>query len=236
MIIVSVPNTDWAPNFNFVIMPFFRLNFNDDLGAIPQDKGIAGSYNVNAPDSLRNFAYSDKKVGLWIPDGINLRHQAKFTDMLDFSDASYPYLVVSDRFLSLLTSFRLPEYQVFPLNVFKKEKVVRYNIFISKQYFAEYVDFEHSEFFTFEYDTKTRTPVQFKNSTEFWDLYHKMNEHIYLKGAQVNLNTNAVVHDLFRLPRGLSQANYCVSEPLANAVIQAKLTGVKFEEYSGMIW
>ena len=114
-------------------MNYFYLNTDPyQTGGVPQEKHFKGPYNALAPNALWKFAHDPTMKELWVPEAFELRHQARFTDICCFNLASFPYLIVSEKFHQILATFRLPEHQVFTTNLVKREKSIRYYIYISK--------------------------------------------------------------------------------------------------------
>lgn len=181
-------------------MPYYKLDFNPEAMAfVPQDDGIIGTYNVNAPNSLRHFKFNDQLEDLWVPEGMKFRYHAKFTDILLFTSIGHPYLILSEALLRVISTLQIPKHQVFPLKVIKREKVVQYNIFISKATFAEYLDFAHSDFFTGNRKANSQEVIKIKDASEFWRIYEQMDEFNYLSATKIELNTNVIEYDIFRL-------------------------------------
>lgn len=214
-------------------MKYYKLKFNiAEQGYVPQDKEIIGQYNFDAPNAFRHFHYNDNLESLWVPSGIMLRHQAKYSDFLNLNNAPNPYLVLSSRLFKLISDYRLPNHQTFNLSIVKREKSVNYIIFISKVCFAEYLDFNTCQFYTYNFDAvqgpHNKTPIKISNAQTYWEILNNTVPPLYLGGTNIALDTSAIEYDIFRLPRALGGANYIVSETLAEAVNQAGFTGIQF--------
>lgn len=213
-------------------MNYFQLAFApEELGFVPQDSGTTDEYEQNHPDSVRR-AYDRHPIGnLLLPAGIKFRPQSKFTDVLRLIEVGFPFLVVSDRFLEIILRFRLPEPEVFrPLSVYKRTKKVDYNIIIAILRFPEYVVFNHTEVIKKEHFTGKVESLYLNSPEEYRRLeagidYSKE----YLTMYNFQLNTAAIQHDMFLLPRACGIARYIVSEAFVAAVREAKLTGIAFD-------
>jgi hypothetical protein len=217
------------------LMKYYKLEHNiADLGACPQDKGIVntGRYSMYDPDALWDFNFNTNTNGLKAPEGILLRHNAKFIDFMQLNCASFPYLVISDRLLELVLNLKLPAHSITPVKITKRDKAIHYNIFISKAYFAEYLNFNLCQFYTYRFDDVkgpyNRIPVAIPNAQFFWDVLNNTIRPLYFSGTNIVLDTSVIEYDIFRLPNALGIANYIVSEKLAEAVTKAGFTGIQF--------
>ena len=208
---------------------FILKHAPEELGYVPQDSGIIGAYDINDPDSIRFAGWRHPVGNLLIPEGLKMRAQAKFTDFLSVR-ISLPFLVVSSRFLEVITQFRLPEPEVFGMPVYKRSKKVDYWIFIANLDFPEYVVFNNTEVFRKEHFTGKVESLYLNSPEEYRHLeagidYAKE----YLIMYNFQLNTAAIQHDMFLLPRACGIARYIVSEAFVAAVREAKLTGIAFD-------
>ena len=207
---------------------FILKHAPEELGYVPQDSGIIGAYNINDPDSIRFAGWRHPVGNLLRPEGLKLRAQAKFTDFLSVQ-IEPPFLVVSSRFLEVITQFRLPEPEVFGMPVYKRSKKVDYWIFIANLDFPEYVVFNNTEVFRKEHFTGKVESLYLNSPEEYRRLeagidYSKE----YLIMYNFKLITGAIQHDMFLLPRACGVARYIVSEAFVAAVREAKLTGIAF--------
>jgi hypothetical protein len=229
-----LPNAPFASIALYIganTMNYFQLDFApEELGFVPQDNGTIDKYERDHPNSVRRAPFRRPIGNLLLPEGIKFRAQSKFTDMLCLIPVHFPFLVVSDRFLEIIVRFRLPEPEVFrPLSVYKRTKKVDYNIIIAILRFPEYVVFNHTEVIKKEHFTDKVESLYLNSPEEYRSLeagidYSKE----YLTMYNFQLNTAAIQHDMFLLPRACGVPNYIVSEAFVAAVREAKLTGIAF--------
>ncbi len=212
-------------------MNYYKLtSAPEDCGYIPQDNGTMDPlYRRNDPDALNNASYR-RPVGNVLIPSIKFRHQAKFTDMLSLIEAIFPCLVVSDKFLEIITRFRIQDPEVFRLPIHKKDKLVDYNVLIANTRFPQYIDFDTAEVFHTTHSTKEKTVLHISHPDEYQKIEDKIDySKEYLSILHFKLKSSAIKHDLFCLPPGCAVAKYIVSEALAEAAKGARLTGVAFE-------
>jgi len=174
---------------------------------------------------------------LWVPEGMEIRNQAKFADILIFASISFPYLILSDKFVQAISKLQLPNNFIYPLNVTKGEKTLKYNIFISRIDFAEYIDFQNSVFYSYQFSS-TQGPINQKeisisNHNEYWKVINNLTGDNNINASKIVLKTNNIELDMFRLPRGLSEASYLVSELFVEIALKSGLKGLDFIEFGG---
>ncbi len=212
-------------------MNYYKLTpVPEDCGYIPQEASTMDpSYRMNDPDALNQAKYR-KPVGRVLIPLIKFRPQAKFTDMLVLTPAGFPCLVVSDKFLEIILRFRIQDPEVFRLPVHKRDKRVDYNVLIANTRFPQYINFDTAEVFHTNHSTKEKTVLHIGHPDEYQRIEDKIDySKEYLSIPHFKLKSSAIQHDLFCLPPGCAVAKYIVSEALAEAAKDARLTGVGFE-------
>lgn len=214
-------------------MKLFHFTHSVDVKEIgstyPQSQTfiVDGTYHVDAPYSYRHLRLFQKgPKGIRFPK-YKLHQKAKKTDLLTVTNYGYGSLIISDKFNQLLEDFPLPECEVFPFQVTKRDKDIPYNLirFIEAQ--DSIIDFNQSEF---EFRVKYQTEKEGIKFTSVED-YLEKKEEIIKKGAIATeyrakkIYLNPSNHDLilFKCIHGTT----IISERLANVIKENNITGVK---------
>jgi hypothetical protein len=212
-------------------MNYFTLTFAiADLGHVPQNNGIIGNYSFTAPNSVYNGKWGCPVGDLWVPEGLNLRPKSKFTDMLFITEISFPLLVISPVFLDLLKKLVIPPIlEVFPVQAIKAGKAVPYFVVISNPTYAEYYDFDTTEFIIEDTVKQETTPLTVKNVAEYLRIKAATIPPVFFGTRKIRLDTSKIEFDFFRLPVGGGVPFYIVSDRFVESVKSAGLTGIEFE-------
>ncbi len=213
-------------------MNYFYLDHDPkSLGFVPQNDGFVGFYQADAPNAFYNYLYSGTELDLAVPEGLRIRHRAKLTDMLSIGEAHFHYLIVSARFLALLSTFRLPPHKVFPINAVKGTKVVQYHILVIKHNYMEIIDYEKTAFCIRDTTTMPSTikPCTITDANEFERVASSLKHPFYLGSTAFKLQDQPKL-DLFKLAGTLGASpNYIVTEQLKIATEQSGMTGIQFK-------
>ena len=194
---------------------------------------LLGNYQFNSPNAISRINKFEKIEKILLPDGIVLPKHLKLYeyDLLRLWQFNYPFFVMSERMISLLQTLRLPKYQLFPLNIYQKNKQYPYQLFYSYETFYQFFDFPKCEIFVVHSSnqTITKTPIAIHSLKEFEYIYQQFAE---LK-CKFSFKKVAILketpYDLFRLSsKHGGKVKYIASGGFKEAIINAKLKGFRF--------
>jgi hypothetical protein len=217
-------------------MKYYRIKHDaNNLGAVPQDDGLLGNYFAQDHPDLIRYAKHRHPIGnLLVPEGVKFRSKSKYTDLLLLVNPGYPLLVISPRFVDLLSKFRIEKPEIFgPVPVISPKKREDYYIFGATRRFPEYVCYNALEATLSRWDGANKREFVLNNVEDYLSIAKllKDDEAINFKeGYRARLNSKVIQHDLFLLPPYFDFINYIASERLVEAIVSAKLTGMVFEE------
>lgn len=217
---------------------YFSLGFDPaETGRFPQAQDLDNQYFLDAPNSFRNAINNGLLHDLYLPDKVELHYHAKYTDMLAIVPISLPYLVVSERFLSVIERIRTPEYYVYPIKISKGKKQIEYYIFILKDgRFPQYINLKTCSATIFHKPGPGILPVALKevSFSSYEDYVIKkaaLNPGSYFRITHFELNIDSIAHDIFLMPRGIGHARYIVSETFVDIARSFGLSGLKFRAF-----
>ena len=181
-----------------------------------------------------------------IVDGLKLHGHAKFSDVLSCAMIDDPQLLVSEKFLEIITKYNLPKHNIHKVYVYgRKGEKREYNIFYRTEIneIVQFVDLENSVFKTTQgLPTLYKDPVlseifKCNSFSEFMkrrerppkgleasDFFHVDCIELYLR----NLSESG--YDMINLEDLTSESmyGYLYSEPLVNELLENNITGLKF--------
>lgn len=209
-------------------MNFYRLAESVDrkeIGIFPQRGEMIGDVNVHDPRHLFNqIAFERMKNDVFIPS-FQLRKKAKATDMISLRLNSS--LIVSKRFISILTSLGTNDFQIAPITIIYKDNPVQYYLLRPVREAFECLDFEQTEITIMEttWDEKERVKVNSVYELQSLILETQLPENIYIK--EVFFRKDCAL-DIFALSHVYGGSGIYVSESLKEKMIMEKLTGIRF--------
>jgi hypothetical protein len=137
--------------------------------------------------------------------------------------------IISSKFLDVLTNLSIEEYQVFPINLLHRGKVIPdYFIFYVPIISYEAVDFDKSEFCMANYSF-CKIPVKLQDKEEYFERIKELKE----KGSELELRAKSLAireDNKFEMLRFLDFFSGIVISDSAYLKIQnLKLSGIRFE-------
>ena len=206
-----------------------------DIGYYPQTKG--GSFGVlSVPSEIRSQIRFDRKI----PELVKLLpliidHRAQITDVLGSYELGIG-MIVNERTKKVLENFKLPPLlEYYDIEVlYKKELIEGYNLF---QYYVnlyDWIDLDNSkaELTTLSGEVLSEIAIE----TE--DKFKVLKQSLLYQHEKQYQTTRTVLkkefdYDIFI--DNISNIGTVISERLYNAMIEANITGLTYEEYPILI-
>lgn len=210
-------------------MTYFTLSIDPSaVGYFPQTSSLK-NYQRNHPDSFTNARLRCPIKNLLVPEKIELRGQAKWTDLLGSAEITIPYIIISQAFWEVISSCKIPPTsECFPVQVSKGGKTETYQIFIGCPIFPEFIDFNNSPAVLEDTSNNSQKEVFVKNAAEFQQIRAVTSHPLYFFIKKPKLNIAAINLDIFRLGPGSGTIHYFVSEDLVIKAQKANLKGLLF--------
>lgn len=217
-----------AASLKIKVMRFFILNNYSELdGRVPQcDIDPNLDYNYSANYSIWNIDYWKRiNYAIRIPE-FKLHHQARWTDLInDVSFNRTTSLLASTKMWEVIRTFNLPEFQIFPCTVRKRDLKKDYLFIYFCEIHNQFIDFKKSTFFNTQYASippKDPELIQFSDA----EAYKKEKDRLLgvseIGYYEIHLIENIEL-DLFRI-FGFHNA-MLISERLKIALEENNITG-----------
>jgi len=233
-------------------MKYYSLNYYEpDTQDFHTIKGFRKGYDYESENSATNIWFY-KKID-FIPDlDFVLNSKAQATDLLESVEISSDYLCVSPKFYEILQAHNLPEHQHFDAKVRWKKDILIYH-FLNFSFRLTWDDNDIIDLGKTKFFSKRNEPflqalpptaeegIMGEFQVESWSEFHsirKKKENNDTHKIILPLNTlyvknkNFLELDLFPLTFkniGKSSFRFVVSEKLAKAIIDNKISGVEVE-------
>ena len=210
-------------------MTYFTLSIDPSaVGYFPQTSSLK-NYQRNHPDSFTNARLRCPIKSLLVPEKIELRGQAKWTDLLGSAEITIPYIIISQAFWEVINSCKIPPTsECFPVKVSKGGKTETYQIFTGGPGYPEFIDFNKSPATLEHMGNKSQKEVFVKNTAEFQQIRAVTHPPLFFIIKKPKLNIEAINLDIFRLGQGSGAPLYFVSEDLVIKAQKANLKGLLF--------
>jgi hypothetical protein len=191
-------------------------------GPFPQIEGLQEGYSVSSPTSIAAIAkFRGSKVEE-VELFLKLSKGATLTDILSTSYFSERTgLLISRKFLDLISDYLLPPYQVFPASVQMDNSFIEYYYVHFMAQLDNLVNFSRSPFRILDPQNSINKIIYVHDDKEYRQLLKSSGILATINMTEVNLFDYK--YDVVNLPYLFT--GLLVSQPLFDEMIQRKITG-----------
>jgi hypothetical protein len=210
---------------------------NIGRGGYPQNQTMGKDYDYRASDSVHNLLpdqFADFEPNF---HDIILMNGSALTDLISSAPITWYIKIVSDKLLTILTSFNLPPHRVYKVELVQKEqRIAGYNVLhiLEPDHYLDEVDYPKSKIWIRELISKK--PIELLKVKSGSELLAADKRAAALPETSLTWAEDLVMkdefyqnYDLFSLPRLTFPLGFYVTENLKNKIESEKCTGVRLD-------
>ena len=227
---------------------FFKIYYatpnKNETGYVSTQVGISNKqddYNYTSPNSYRNTSFFLKKIEHDVEFPIfTLLKGAKLTDLMCCEGTNSDILIISQKFLFLLKSFNIDDYQSFNIKIRTLNGIQDYYFFYmyAQDKESEYINWNDTVFrlkpYLGEYENEHL--LKFENYESFYDedmkLFNTPKQSKVIKVSKLKLKTEIINKDMFSF--GVLSSGFFISEKLRREIEKQGITGIRFRDADGL--